>query len=124
MERMTCKTCGCESMMPMQVRFSDTESASKEQAPDSRFFTCHVCGDNWLSVKETARDGAFTITFVHQMGTEPILKRVAHLEDEVLSTDDAVTAWDYFLDDEVIDQEVWFDKLSARRKILKSVCTN
>ena len=38
--------------------------------------------------------------------------------------EDTVDYWIYFLDDQEIDQEVWFDKLSKRREILKSICTN
>ena len=123
MERMICKTCGCESMVPMQVMFEQKEddiTSLLGHDPESRFYTCHVCGDNWLTVKETSRSGAHTITFVHQMGTEPILKRVAHTHSEAMLNEKDSATWDYFMDDEVIDQEVWFDKLSARRRILKS----
>ena len=92
--------------------------------PESRFYTCHVCGDNWLSVKETETAGSCKITFVHQMGMAPVLKRIAHMQTEVVLSKDAVDTWSYFVDDQEIDQEVWFDKLAQRRKILKSICSN
>ena len=128
MERLQCKTCGAFSMIPMEVAIDSEEF--EEQAdllshePESRFYTCHVCGDNWLSVKETEDSGECKITFVHQMGMAPVLKRIAHMQTEIVLKDATVDSWSYFLDDQEIDQEVWFDKLAGRRRVLKSICTN
>jgi len=127
MERVQCKTCGSHSMIPMEVAVENEEddlAALLDQEPESRFYTCHVCGDNWLSVKETDEFGQCKITFVHQMGMAPVLKRIAHMQTEVVVNNATVDEWTYFLDDQEIDQEVWFDKLARRRKILKSICTN
>ncbi len=128
MEKLKCKTCGTYSMMPMEVAIEEEEldqiSSLFDQEPESRFYTCHVCGDNWLSVIETENSGECKITFVHQMGMFPVLKRIAHMQTEAVVNEDTVDYWIYFLDDQEIDQEVWFDKLSKRRKILKSICTN
>lgn len=128
MEKLKCKTCGTYSMIPMQVAIEEEDpdqlSALFNQEPESRFYTCHVCGDNWLSVIETEHSGERKITFVHQMGMFPVLKRIAHMEARVVVHEDMVDYWTYFLDDQEIDQEVWFDKLSKRRQILKSICTN
>ncbi len=128
MEKLKCKTCGTYSMIPMEVAIEEEEpdqiSSLFDQEPESRFYTCHVCGDNWLSVIETENSGECKITFVHQMGMFPVLKRIAHMQTEAIVNEDTVDYWIYFLDDQEIDQEVWFDKLSKRRKVLKSICTN
>jgi hypothetical protein len=128
MEKLTCKTCGCESLRPMQVVFEDedddapSELLGEEQ--ESRFYSCQVCGDNWLSVKETTADGECTITFVHQMGTSPVLKRVAHMTNSIVVDDDNVEEWEYYLGDEPIDEDEWEETLSDRRETLKSTCVN
>lgn len=127
MDRLKCKTCGSFGMIPMEVEHGFEEEDQNplfDQEPESRFYTCHVCGDNWLSVKETASSGHCTITFVHQMGMAPVLKRIAHMQTEIVLKPKSVEDWTYFLDDQEIDQEVWFDKLADRRKTLKSICTN
>ncbi len=127
MERIQCKTCGSHSMIPMEVAVEADEEALPLMVPpdpESRFYTCHVCGDNWLSVKETDDVGLCTITFVHQMGMEPVLKRIAHMQPPIILTEKAVGEWIYLLDDQEVDQDVWFDKLARRRQILKSICTN
>lgn len=128
MDKLKCKTCGANSMVPMEVAIEeDSENLSAslfDHEPQSRFYTCHVCGDNWLSVKEMEDTGQYKITFVHQMGMAPVLKRIAHMQTPVLLDQKAVDHWVYFLDDQEIDREVWFDKLSKRRKVLKSICTN
>lgn len=114
-------------MVPMEVAIEDDQDeddALFDHEPESRFYTCHVCGDNWLSVKETEDTGRCKITFVHQMGMAPVLKRIAHMQTEIVLSENAVEGWTYFLDDQEIDQEVWFDKLSKRRRILKSICSN
>jgi hypothetical protein len=58
------------------------------------------------------------------MGMAPVLKRIAHMQTEIVLKPKSVEDWTYFLDDQEIDQEVWFDKLADRRKTLKSICTN
>lgn len=125
MERLQCKACGSHSMVPMEVQIEDEEERGiLDEDQESRFYTCHVCGDNWLSVKETDQQGECVLTFVHQMGMSPELKRVAHLQTPVLMSDDTVDRWDYYLGEEEVAQENWEDKLDERRTILKSVCTN
>ena len=122
MERMKCKACGCYSMVPVEVLLDGEEPPTAEQ--ESRFFTCHVCGDNWLSVKETSHEGNAQVTFIHQMGMEPVLKRIAYLEGPPLVQDDRAEDWVYFIDDEEADEEAWFDRLADRRQMLKSICSN
>ena len=127
MEKVTCKTCGCDSLIPMQVVVDDENDEINELIGDeqeSRFYSCQVCGDNWLSVKEKRVSGACTITYVHQMGTSPVLKRVAHMSNPVVLSDQTVDEWEYFLGGEPVAKEEWHDKLSSRRDILKSVCMN
>ena len=127
MDRLTCKTCGCESLTPMQVVLDDERDEIDELIGDdqeSRFYSCQVCGDNWLSIKETSADGECTITFVHQMGTSPVLKRIAHLDNHVVVDEDHVDEWEYYFGDEPVGEDKWYDKLSDRRDVLKSVCMN
>ena len=127
MEPLKCKTCGAHSMVPIQVALPEDEdddlAALIGGEPESRFYTCQVCGDNWLSVKETQHSGSCKITFIHQMGMAPVLKRIAHLGQKVV-LEGTADSWTYFLDDQEIDQEVWLDKLHRRRHVLKAICTN
>lgn len=123
MEKLQCKACGSYSMVPMDVVVDEDESNLIGEEQESRFYTCHVCGDNWLSVKETRR-GDCKITFVHQMGMSPELKRIAHMDTHVIVTDDTVDHWEYYLDDEKIGPDAWHEKLVSRRKVLKSICSN
>lgn len=140
MERLKCKTCGTNSMMPMNVILDDDEESPLGDSladdydaehfelmggeKESRFYTCHVCGDNWLSVKETTPDGSCRITFVHQMGTEPQLKRIAQMQTPVLIGEDTVEEWEYYFDDDPVGEDDWKERLSDRRDVLKSVCMN
>lgn len=126
MEPLLCKTCGCLSMVPMEVIIDPDDLGEAPWSPDaeSRFYSCHVCGDNWLTVKEEDQDGEFQVTFVHQMGMEPTLKRVAHMQAPVVVTEEAIDFWQYFVDDEPTDESLWREKLNNRRKILKSICCN
>ena len=128
MEKIKCKTCGALSMVPMEVALEKESdilaSAVVDADPRSRFYTCHVCGDNWLSVKEKESSGQCTITFVHQMGMVPVLKRIAHLQTPIILKDTTVDHWSYFLDGQEIDEDIWLEKLSKRRQVLKSICTN
>jgi len=127
-ERLQCKACGCFSMVPLEVEPDD--EGAEEQAellePDheSRFFTCHVCGDNWLSVKLVESDGETRITFVHQMGMHPTLKRVAQMSTPAVLARDTVERWDYFFGDDSVAEEEWREVLDRRRFVLRSVCSN
>ncbi|WP_022834616.1 hypothetical protein [Salisaeta longa] len=126
MEKLTCKTCGCQSLQPMQVVLDDEDDdlslLGGEQ--ESRFYSCQVCGDNWLSVKEKTTDGACTITFVHQMGTAPVLKRIAHMDNAIVVETDNVDEWEYYVDEERVDESDWREELSDRRDLLRATCTN
>ena len=126
MERLKCKTCGSYSMMPMEVAVEEQaeQQLVAEGDQESRFFTCHVCGDNWLSVKELDDEGACTITFIHQMGMAPVLKRIAHMQTHVVVNEGSVDRWQYYLDDHEIGEADWYAKLTSRRKILKSISCN
>lgn len=116
-------------MVPMDVIIEgdgDEEHEHSEHAAgerETRFYTCHVCGDNWLSVKETAEQDC-TVTFVHQMGMQPELKRIAHMDTPILLGENTVSQWEYFLDNEQIDGTEWHQKLTKRREVLKSICSN
>lgn len=111
-------------MVPMDVVVeADEERLAESTDRETRFYTCHVCGDNWLSVKETVKDDC-TVTFVHQMGMQPELRRVAHTEAPSLINEPTIDEWEYFVDDEQIDAEAWHEKLMLRRSILKSICSN
>jgi len=123
MERLKCKACGCYSMLPMEVTVDIENDSVLGNEQESRFFTCHVCGDNWLSVKETSQ-GECQITFIHQMGIEPTLRRVAHMQTPILVSEATVDQWDYYFGEDEIEEEEWHEKLSSRRQILKSVCSN
>ena len=91
---------------------------------ESAFYTCHVCGDNWLSFREEDEEGECVVTFIHQMGMDPVLKRVAHMETPIVLREETVDRWEYFLDDESVDGSIWFKKLKRRRRLLKSICSN
>ena len=126
-EKLTCKTCGCESLRPMQVMFEDEQEEIEHLLggeQESRFYSCQVCGDNWLSVKEKTADGRCTLTFVHQMGTSPVLKRVAHMDNPVIVSDEHVDEWEYYKGDEPIAEDEWQSTLDDRRETLKATCMN
>ncbi len=110
-------------MLPMEVTVDIENDSVLGNEQESRFFTCHVCGDNWLSVKETSQ-GECQITFIHQMGIEPTLRRVAHMQTPILVSEATVDQWDYYFGEDEIEEEEWHEKLSSRRQILKSVCSN
>ena len=111
-------------MMPMEVAVEGEESSMPEGDQESRFFTCHVCGDNWLSVKQTDDDGQCQITFIHQMGMEPVLKRIAHMQTPAVVNEATVDEWDYFLGEDEVEEGDWHEELGTRRQTLKSVCSN
>ena len=125
MERLICKACGSESMIPLEIDEETEEDElllSGEQ--ESRFLTCHVCGDNWLSVKRTELSGNCRITFVHQMGMQPTLKRIAHVSTPVVINEQTVEGWDYFLGDDEVEEGEWRRQLDQRRSLLRAICTN
>ena len=125
MDRLKCKACGCYSLVPIELEPDEAEAAAAVLGPEqeSRFFSCHVCGDNWLSLKEV-EGGACRLTFVHQMGIQPTLKRVAHMDTPVVLTEATVDRWDYFFGDEAVDEEDWQAQLARRRDLLRAICTN
>lgn len=110
----------------MQVVFEEEDEFDNllGEEQESRFYSCQVCGDNWLSVKEKTADGECTITFVHQMETSPVLKRVAHMSNSVVISDESVDEWEYFKGDEPVDESEWEATLSDRRDTLKATCVN
>jgi DNA-directed RNA polymerase subunit M/transcription elongation factor TFIIS len=126
-EKLTCKTCGCESLRPMQVVLDEDENEVQQllgEEQESRFYSCQVCGDNWLTVKEKTADGDCTVTFVHQMGTSPVLKRIAHMDNPLVVSDENVEEWEYYKGDEPVPEEEWHDVLDDRRETLRSTCMN
>ena len=149
MEFLKCKACGSVGVVPMDVNLLDEtiddddslelpdyltdaisdadnlESGDEETADEeSRFYSCHVCGDNWLSIRRLDDEGDGRVTFIHQMGVEPVLRRVAHLQTEAVVTDRSVNHWEYYLDEDEVAEGEWMDKLEDRRKVLKAICSN
>ena len=122
MERLRCKACGSESLLPMEVQ-ADALDLGPIDEHEAQFFTCHVCGDNWLSLREV-QEGDCTITFVHQMGMRPLLKRVAHMSTPVVLSEGTVEHWAYYLGDDEVEEEKWRRRLAKRREVLRSVCSN
>ena len=123
MEFLKCKACGSSSMVPVDVAI-ETEQKEDFVEEESRFYTCHVCGDNWLSVRQVDKEGLSQLTFVHQMGVNPVLKRIAHMQTPILTNEETVDHWEYFLGDDEVDEEDWMEQLNERRQVLKAVCTN
>jgi hypothetical protein len=58
------------------------------------------------------------------MGTSPVLKRVAHMDNPLLVSDENVDEWAYYKGDEPIPEEEWYDTLDDRRDTLKATCMN
>ena len=123
MERLLCKACGAESLLPMEVQADIESEIGPLDEHEAQFFTCHVCGDNWLSVREV-QEGSCTITFVHQMGMKPLLKRVAHMTTPVVLTESTVEQWAYYLGEDEVEEDDWRTRLASRRDVLRSVCSN
>lgn len=123
MDRLQCKACGSVSMLPMEVDPGDADELGIEEETEARFFTCHVCGDNWLSVRRVDQ-GDCKITFVHQMGLQPLLKRVAHMQTPVVLTEATVDRWDYLIGEDEVAEDEWRDELDDRRQVLRSICSN
>lgn len=110
--------------MDVVLEEDDHEPAFLDGEQESRFFTCHVCGDNWLSVRETDLEGDCRVTFIHQMGMSPVLKRIAHMQTPVLVKSDTVEDWEYFMGEDTVTEEDWHDRLNSRRSTLRSICMN
>ena len=80
-------------MLPMELEPDEADTLDFiSDDHEARFYTCHVCGDNWLTVRRV-EDGDCRITFVHQMGLQPLLKRTAHMSTPVLLNEDTVERW-------------------------------
>ncbi|MFO8100014.1 MAG: hypothetical protein R6T83_10405 [Salinibacter sp.] len=58
------------------------------------------------------------------MGTSPVLKRVAHMDNPIVVSDDNVEAWEYYKGDRRIGEDEWEDTLTDRRETLKATCMN
>ena len=126
MEYMQCKACGSFSMVPMDVELPSEEIEEIDENADqeSRFYTCQVCGDNWLSIKVEDDVGDCEITFIHQMGIQPVLKRIAHMSTRIVLKEDTVEQWEYFLGEDEVGETDWHQQLEERRQMLKSICSN
>jgi hypothetical protein len=124
MERLKCKACGSHGMVPVEVDEDLGQDDLLGGEQESRFFTCHVCGDNWLSVKKAELGGDCQITFVHQMGMQPTLKRIASMSTPVLLNESTVEGWSYFLGGDEVDEREWRRALDERRLMLRAICTN
>ena len=146
MEFLKCKACGSYGMIPMDVTlfeengddgesielrgkittdFPESEEVDADaDGEESRFYSCHVCGDNWLSIRKTDTEGESKVTFIHQMGVQPILRRVAHVEPQLVVNEEAVRQWEYFLDETEVEEVEWLGRLADRRKVLKAICSN
>lgn len=118
-----------EDIEDMQDDFlSDNEENEQElvfnEDSEARFYQCHVCGDNWLSVKEVQDNGQSRLVFIHQMGIKPILKRVGNLSTHIVINDNTIMDWSYFMDENQIEETEWRNHLDKRRKVLKAICAN
>ncbi len=135
MSFLPCKNCGSESVSSMNVDLGNLDQTIQIEdsldldqllgidESESHFFTCQVCGDNWMSIKEGS--GSETeITFLHQMGIKPILRRVAIMATSVVLNESTVDEWEYFYGEELISEETWRKRLAARREVLKAICSN
>ena len=111
-------------MLPMELQPDEPETLElMTDEHEARFYTCHVCGDNWLSVRRVEQ-GDCKITFVHQMGLQPLLKRTAHMSTPILLQEETVERWDYFVGDDEVGEHHWRDTLDERRQTLRSICSN
>lgn len=123
MDRLQCKACGSLSMLPMEIEADEAEEMEVADDQEARFYTCHVCGDNWLTVRRV-ENGECKITFVHQMGLQPVLRRTAVMTTPIVLSEQTVDHWDYFLGEDEVDEERWLDRLDERRRVLRSICSN
>jgi hypothetical protein len=109
--------------MEVQPETAEELDLAPLDAQEAQFFTCHVCGDNWLSIREVLA-GNCTITFVHQMGMRPLLKRVAYMTTPVVMNEGTVEHWAYYLGDDAVEEDDWRQRLAKRRDVLRAVCSN
>lgn len=123
MDRLQCKACGSLSMLPMEIEADEAEEMELSDDQEARFYTCHVCGDNWLTVRRV-ENGECKITFVHQMGLQPVLRRTAVMTTPIVLTEQTVDHWAYYLGEDEVDEERWLDRLDERRRVLRSICSN
>jgi len=123
MDRLQCKACGSLSMLPMEIEADEAEEMEVAEDQEARFYTCHVCGDNWLTVRRV-ENGECKITFVHQMGLQPVLRRTAVMTTPIVLNEQTVDHWDYYLGEDEVDEERWHDRLDERRRVLRSICSN
>lgn len=88
-------------------------------------FACRVCGDNWLCVEHEEPGEDARITFVHQLGSRPSLKRVlVGRETSALRRGSEIGEWTYLIDDEPVSRRRWSRKLRARRRLLRAMLNN
>ena len=123
MDRLQCKACGSLSMLPMEIEPEEAEEMDLLDDQEARFFTCHVCGDNWLTVRRVEQ-GECKITFVHQMGLQPLLKRTAVMTTPVVINEQTVDHWAYYLGEDEVEEDEWRGRLDERRRVLRSICSN
>ena len=123
MDFLRCKACGSEAVLPLDVSAENGEGAF-EDADEAHFYTCQVCGDNWLSIKRNPLGGDCELTFVHQTNVEPLLRRTATMSNAVVMTERSVDHWSYFLGDDEVEETDWRAQLVERRRLLKAACTN
>jgi hypothetical protein len=58
------------------------------------------------------------------MGTSPVLKRVAHMNNAVVVSDENVEEWEYYKGDQPVAEDEWQNMLDDRRETLKATCMN
>jgi hypothetical protein len=58
------------------------------------------------------------------MGTSPVLKRVAHMDNPLVVSDEHVDEWEYYKGEEPVAEEEWHDVLDDRRETLRATCMN
>lgn len=126
MDLLLCQVCNTAGIVPVAVEAArlDRQVLLLGGEHESRFFTCHVCGDNWLVVRITLAGGGTRITFIHQMGIEPTLRRCTNLTSPTQLMQVDALAWDYFLGDDVVPEGEWLAVLRQRRLVLRSTCSN
>lgn len=113
-------------MVPVDVEAVNFRDGDEFTEGDvgSQFFSCHVCGDNWLSMRTTSKSGKPMLVFVHQMGMDPMLKRAGVLRfiypEDAMVVDD----WEYFIGEDAVTEESWRTELDRRRFVLRSTCMN
>ncbi len=122
MHLLTCKACGADAVTPLEM---DTRHGDGviEGADEAHFYTCQLCGDNWLSVRRDEGERPM-LTFIHQMGMRPVLRRVAVMTNVVVMSEASVEMWSYYLGDDEVPEREWRSTLGERRQMLRSVTMN